>query len=379
MDILKKISRIHRCSAGELVKAREENSSDMYIVIDGVLNMQIFDQRTGNDVAEMNISKGAFFGGLALLAHANRYIEVTAEQAAIVMHIPFKQVEEYRRFLREEGERFYESLFAKVEKFGEMLRSVELEYIRKMYHPRKLGNHTFYDDPRLNNRTLDVINSNYVLKRKFKCPVCMNEFETDTVRTSRLRLTKRGDYFINEYRDVEPLWFDIVVCPSCYYPERIDKFEWPVNVDLDVLYKSLLDIKSNIMFSYSKNRTAREVANAFMMYEKTIAVKQADVKERARCSVLIAELFRRLNFDEEANCYYEKAFDGYKEMIDAGVLDVDDMQMQQLYIILGKLYERKGMEGEAVLQYKNAKMMFHVQDKRYTNIAESYLLNLTYS
>ena len=79
-----------------------------------------------------------------------------------------------------------------------------------------------------------------------------------------------------------------------------------------------------------------------------------------------------------AEAYYDKAFDRYYKLISKGVVDVDEMQMQQLYIILGKLYERKDMIEEAKEQYKNAKVIFGVTDKRYTNIADSYLINLTY-
>lgn len=379
MDILKKISRIHRLNIGDVLLDLEGNHSDMFVVIDGLLRIDIHNTNSFNKAAEMNVTKGAFFGGLELLEHTLRVISVTAEKPSVVMHIPYKQVEEYRRYLRHEGEAFYESLYQKVERFNEVLRSVELEYIRKIYQPKKFGDHSFFYDPKLAEVSAGVLGSEYVLMKKFRCPVCLKEFETEAIRTSRLRLIQRGDFFVSEYRGVEPLWFDIVICPSCHYPERIEHFEEDWNLDIEKVFKVLLDIKANIMFSYSKSRTAQEVINAYMIYEKCLEAKGAHASVVAKSSLLIAEVFHRIEFDEMAEVYYEKAFGRYKTMIDAGVLDVDDFQMQQLYIILGKLYERRGMKDEAIDQYKKAKMMYYVSDKRYTNIAESHLFNLTCS
>ena len=133
----------------------------------------------------------------------------------------------------------------------------------------------------------------YILPKEMKCPVCREQFQTDVVRTSKLHLKKRGEYFISEYKEIEPLWYDIVVCPHCYYAERMQNFEKLTYRDIPKLYNMLLDIKASIMFRYSSSRTAEEVLNAYLIYEKCILLMESDIKVQAKAAILMAELSRR--------------------------------------------------------------------------------------
>ncbi len=379
MNILQKASVIKKYSQGESVVEKSSLDTDMYIVLEGALSLRVYDGRNDKIIAKKVVSKGAFFGGLGLTECYNRYITVTSDASSLLMLIPMKHVNEQRNYDRVNGEKLYQDLLVKAEGFNDEIRVMELEVIRKRHKKSSNSKHIFHYETPYRDIVFPEEGQKYLLDRAMKCPVCRESFETETIRTSRLQLKKRGEYFINEYKDVEPLWLDIVVCPSCYYAERIQFFEKLDMRDITELYQLLLDIKGTSLFKYSKPRNAEEVINAYLIYEKCLYKKNVGVKEKAKGAILMAELYRRLDSPGLAEVYYDKAFELYRQLIEAGVVDVDEMQMQQLYIILGKLYERKGMKDEAILQYKNAKTIFGVLDKRYTNIADTYLVNLTYT
>jgi len=378
MDLLRKVSIIKKYSPGELISDRDTPSTHMFIILEGMLSLHLCDERTHKLVAKKTLVKGSFFGGLGLTDCLYRYIKVKAEAPSLLMVIPLKHVEEQRNYDRVNGEALYQNLLEKAEVFNDDVRVMELDEIKRRYKKGTGEKHKFLFDTPYQDIVIPVSSQRYLLKKSMKCPVCREKFDADIVRTSRLMLKKRGTYFINEYKDIEPLWLDIVVCPSCYYAERLQSFEELAIKDIEKLYRLLLDIKSSSMFSYSEQRTAEEVINAYLIYEKCLYNKEVTLKEKAKAAILMAELYSRMDSPGLADVYYEKAFSLYSELIDAGVVDVDELQMQQLYIILGKLYERKDMVDQAKIQYKNAKVMFGVIDKRYTNIADSYLINLTY-
>lgn len=379
MDLLQKISIIETYEPGAIVVDRNTLDTNMYIVLEGQVTLSVHAMKNEACVASRDLNKGAFFGGMGLTDSMNRFITCQAKLSSSVMLISMKRVEEQRLFDRVNGEALYCNLLEKAEGFNDQVREIELETIRENHANKKKRKYTFLFNTPYGGVTINDKVNPYLLKRTLKCPVCRKSLETDTIRTSKLLLKSKGEYFINEYKDVEPLWLDMVVCPHCYYAERLHQFEKLTCSDIQGLYTLLLDIKSSMIFRYSAPRSAEQVINAYMIYEKCLRVKNVDPKVKAKGAILMAELYRRLGSRELAQVYYDKAFNYYHQLIEAGVVDVDEMQMQQLYIILGKLYERQGKYEEAKAQYKNAKVIFGVADKRYTNIADSYLLDLRHN
>ena len=88
------------------------------------------------------------------------------------------------------------------------------------------------------------------------------------------------------------------------------------------------------------------------------------------------QLDKRAGIEEEAAKYRDMAYDFYQSMFASGILDVNDQQLQQLYLILGKLQEKRGEFKEAKGSYRNAKMMKGVDDPKFAELAEEYLMDI---
>lgn len=53
--------------------------------------------------------------------------------------------------------------------------------------------------------------------KKYTCPICENEFTVKTVRTGKARIIRTEMDLRNVYEDIEPLKYDIILCPKCGY------------------------------------------------------------------------------------------------------------------------------------------------------------------
>ena len=143
MDILHKVSIIQKFEPGELIVADDTLDTNMYILMEGVGDIRLHDQRNKKLIARKHLVKGSFFGGLGLTDSMNRYITVRASDQCLVMLIPLKHVEEQRNYDRQNGEAFYRQLSEKADRFSDEIRRLELDMIRSTYKGGKAKKHGF--------------------------------------------------------------------------------------------------------------------------------------------------------------------------------------------------------------------------------------------
>ncbi|WP_418791220.1 DUF2225 domain-containing protein [Phosphitispora sp. TUW77] len=74
-----------------------------------------------------------------------------------------------------------------------------------------------HDDP--------AVIEQYTFNKKVKCPVCNNAFEGLAIRDSRLKQADRTDELRVIYEDIEPLKYNIWICPECFYAMRRTEFD----------------------------------------------------------------------------------------------------------------------------------------------------------
>lgn len=60
--------------------------------------------------------------------------------------------------------------------------------------------------------------------KELTCPVCRKPVDANIVRTSKLIPVKNEPDFRTRYSNFEPLWFNIQVCPHCYYANYQHQF-----------------------------------------------------------------------------------------------------------------------------------------------------------
>lgn len=177
------------------------------------------------------------------------------------------------------------------------------------------------------------------------CPVCSQSFDAVKVKASALRKESIDTDFFTRYQEIHPIFYEIVVCPSCGYAEFQERLDKISNAEKELVKKGVSPnwVKKNLNIE-------RDAATAIETYEiflKNLKAKLAPNSVFARATLRIAWIYRILKDDREIETLAHAAkyyLDAYQEEdFPIGKLD----EATCLYII-GELYRRAGHEENAL-------------------------------
>ncbi|MDR1157445.1 MAG: DUF2225 domain-containing protein [Oscillospiraceae bacterium] len=72
---------------------------------------------------------------------------------------------------------------------------------------------------------LTPVDKKYVYEKNIVCPVCEHAFKAYTVRLSRLVSDGMDRDLRVRYQGVEPLYYDVITCPKCWYSALVHVFK----------------------------------------------------------------------------------------------------------------------------------------------------------
>jgi len=79
----------------------------------------------------------------------------------------------------------------------------------------------------------------FLYDKDVNCPLCRNKFKTKKTRSRNLKLIKRDDDFCVTYKDINPTYYHIFVCPECGYSATESEFDNLSKVEKEILDKSI--------------------------------------------------------------------------------------------------------------------------------------------
>ena len=100
----------------------------------------------------------------------------------------------------------------------------------------------------------------YTFNKKVKCPVCNSTFETLTIRDSRLKQVDRTEELRVHYEDIDPLKYNIWICPECFYAMRRTEFD------------KLSGIQKQKLANLTEQRKSRFTPNFKNIYTRGFAI-----------------------------------------------------------------------------------------------------------
>lgn len=179
-----------------------------------------------------------------------------------------------------------------------------------------------------------------------KCPVCDHEYQMTKVLTRRARVIKRDDDFCPYYKDLNPIFYSVSICPNCGYAS----FDSTRN-DLTLNQKELYRLKVMPKWQEKDLNKIRDLEDAIKTYKLLLLTyKMIDAKESkiAKACLRLAWLYRYKDEKEKEKRYL-------KQMIKHNELafeneDLSDARRQELEImyILGETYRKFGEYRKAI-------------------------------
>ena len=209
----------------------------------------------------------------------------------------------------------------------------------------------------------------------YTCPICGRKFKGLKILYTKLALAGTDNDTRKHYKDIEPVFYEVVTCPNCLYSALAPMFETAGDMNKDLALK-LKALKKTTDFNFGpKPDTAAVFAGYYLALLCAPGVF-------SKAQLVQAKLLHKLSWiyseckDEQMELKLKKqALDKYLEAYSKIALSTD--QEQQICMIIGELYFQLGNIKDAKTYYYNTKMNRQVSmalrkraDSRFEEIKE---------
>lgn len=164
-----------------------------------------------------------------------------------------------------------------------------------------IGGGNLFEDPKKKEpevkpeppkKKLTLVNEeDYLFDKKYKCPVCEEDFEAKTVRTGKVRMKNVDMDLRPDYDELDMTKYDVIACPSCGYAALGRYFATLNKYQID-------DIRNKICMNYKHSDYKGDIydyAHARELYQLALAnavVKKAKNSEKAYICLKTAWVIR---------------------------------------------------------------------------------------
>ncbi len=206
-----------------------------------------------------------------------------------------------------------------------------------------------------------------------ECRACQTKFTGMRVRTSRLQLAEQRPDFRNIYRNFEPNYYYLWVCPHCLltYPER--QYDRLSEVAARRWQSFITAHPPQGTFEFSVPRTIHESISAYYLAMKTYEVIGASPDLWANLWLRLLWIYEDLGAADLARQAAEKARLYFAESLATTTRSAAGDQ--RLYLILGELDLRLDYRGEAYRNFHAAATMTG-GDPRLKQLASDRIMDL---
>ncbi|MDR0381621.1 MAG: DUF2225 domain-containing protein [Oscillospiraceae bacterium] len=188
---------------------------------------------------------------------------------------------------------------------------------------------------------LTPVDKTYIYEKNIVCPVCAHTFKAYTVRLSRLISEGMDRDLRVRYRGVEPLYYDVVTCPKCWYSALVQAFKEVGARRRPAIDEIMLPYKAEMGLHFG---LIQDTVTLFAGYYLALCCLPICF---AGQPLLSGQLWLRLSrlygdcADETMRRYAaDRALTAYLEAYETSYIPAK--QMQQLYYIIGELSAIKG-------------------------------------
>ncbi|SET32752.1 hypothetical protein SAMN05660297_02030 [Natronincola peptidivorans] len=197
--------------------------------------------------------------------------------------------------------------------------------------------------------------------KRLDCPCCKNSFTTKKVRTRSLKVVERGTDFYVKYKDVNPIYYHVWVCPNCGFSATESEF-----TDLTKEQKSLL--MDNISKKWNQRHYGgpRTYEEAEATYKLALLVAQLLKKSKGYIGGLCLKLgwlYRDVN-DQRETEFLKYALNHFQNAYQQEPLPIAGLDEVSLAYLVGELHRRFHDPKGAIKWYSKALEHPDIKKKR---------------
>ncbi|MCK9218144.1 MAG: DUF2225 domain-containing protein [Firmicutes bacterium] len=365
LEKIKNVGSFRKYKIDEYICKEGDKGDEMYIVLSGRADVYI-NLMDGTPLKISEIPTGGFFGEMSILENASRNATVIAGDNMIVVGIDRNGL---INLIKEEPHFAYnimKGLSSRVRRMNSELKEISSQFrcslLEEDGHPNQEMDRIIITDNALFHKNHKHYEGQepdsykgFYYETDIKCPICEKEFTAKQQRLSKLCLDRIENDFRRIYKDFEPLWYNIWICPNCYYAKYYTDFE---NVS-DACYKKIKSDEKNFKEKIIINTDGKLDIN-FVFATYYVALYWANVcndnpLKVANLWMSLSWLYKDIGDEEMYEVAYEEAFiNFYEAYYNSKTVELTAAQEQQMCILLGELFYRKGEKDKALKHLRHA-------------------------
>lgn len=188
--------------------------------------------------------------------------------------------------------------------------------------------------------------NDFIYEKTYKCPVCMNEVKSKTVKVGKAKLSYKDTDLMPRYDDINPLFYDVVLCPACGYA-ALSRYFSKIKHPQAQLIKSTITPKFK-MKVYPDLYDEDIAIERYKLALLNAVIKNGRASEKAYICLKTAWMYRLKAEKENENKFLDEALNGFKQAFEKEPFPICGMDTYTLMYLLGELSRRIGKFEEAL-------------------------------
>jgi len=180
--------------------------------------------------------------------------------------------------------------------------------------------------------------------KETKCPICETSFKTIRVKSNAAALARKDEDFCPYYKNLNPMYYEIIVCPICAYAASEANFNEVGDFELIALRNAFKT--RQVARDYTELREWTDGVDSFKLALLTATARKAKVSSIAGICLRIAWLYREKNDDKEEG-FLKYAYENYRKAYEEEAPPYGNMNEMMLAYLLGELARRLNMIDDA--------------------------------
>lgn len=187
--------------------------------------------------------------------------------------------------------------------------------------------------------------------KKMTCPICGNEFSSMKAKLNACKLDGKDEDFCTHYVDLNPMYYEIFVCPYCGYAASENSFGELTDSEIRQLKEAFAG--RTIGRSFCNERSLNDAIAACKLAIHTAELRNAKAGVLAGLCLKLAWLYRFAG-DKQEEKFLQYALDHYLEAFNTEACPIGNLNEISMMYLLGELSRRLGKLDEAIVWFGKA-------------------------
>ncbi|OEF97499.1 DUF2225 domain-containing protein [Desulfuribacillus alkaliarsenatis] len=404
MDVNKllQIGRLKKCSADEIVFYENDQGDEMYLVLQGSVGVYKHNL-DGSRIELAVLSAGDFFGEMSLVDNQPRSADVQALEDVTLFVIDNENLEKVVATCPDLAVKIMKGMSLRIRKLNDSYRelwdtaksleeeSLEVDsteqriaqkmemlkqnqgYLQAKEELAASAKETISKEIDYERIYASKMDTEYLIKSTVECPVCEQNFETDRIRNTLLKQAGEDCDFRVRYKDFEPYWYNIWVCPHCFYGNFDHAFTKAHYLKKKEIAGQKYQMQSKYSVLKSGTLTLKQVIAKFFLCQDIFNMIPKERLPFAKVWLYLSWIYEDAGDTEMFQFANQMALDAYIDFYSNDTVQLAQGQEIRLCMLIAELFKKQGKIDEAV-KYLYKAVQMRTEPKREREQASERLM-----